>query len=231
MEKRSVITVRFASGAVEYWYEAAAPKVGDRVGRDASGFVTSVELDGEEHATVYVGTPAPDFVRWDDVASPRGKSPKRLTARERILDAAYELFSQRGIRAVGTEEVLERAGVARPDALQALPLEGGPRARVPPATRAAAGRGSSSRRRPDVAASSPESSSWRSSTSSTSGSIATTSRGARSSTSCSRSATSTIRSAAQARRISSTSARSSDASPRRPGSTTRRSSPSRGTSS
>ena len=113
MEKRSVITVRFASGAVEYWYEAAAPKVGDRVGRDASGFVTSVELDGEEHATVYVGTPAPDFVRWDDVASPKGKAPKRLTARERILDAAYELFSQRGIRAVGTEEVLERAGVAR----------------------------------------------------------------------------------------------------------------------
>ncbi|MEB3983172.1 TetR/AcrR family transcriptional regulator [Mycobacterium sp. 663a-19] len=34
-------------------------------------------------------------------------------ARERILSAAYELFSRRGIRAVGTEEVIERAGVAR----------------------------------------------------------------------------------------------------------------------
>ena len=34
-------------------------------------------------------------------------------ARERILGAAYELFSRRGIRAVGTEEVIERAGVAK----------------------------------------------------------------------------------------------------------------------
>jgi AcrR family transcriptional regulator len=34
------------------------------------------------------------------------------TARERILDASYELFSRRGIRAVGVNEVIERAGVA-----------------------------------------------------------------------------------------------------------------------
>src|SRR6202008_4542306 len=34
-------------------------------------------------------------------------------ARERILAAAYELFSRRGIRAVGTDEVIERAGVAK----------------------------------------------------------------------------------------------------------------------
>lgn len=33
-------------------------------------------------------------------------------ARERILDASYELFSRRGIRGVGINEVLERAGVA-----------------------------------------------------------------------------------------------------------------------
>ena len=33
-------------------------------------------------------------------------------ARERILEASYELFSQRGIRAVGINEVIERAGVA-----------------------------------------------------------------------------------------------------------------------
>ena len=33
-------------------------------------------------------------------------------ARERILDAAYELFSQRGIRAVGVNDVIERADVA-----------------------------------------------------------------------------------------------------------------------
>ena len=35
-----------------------------------------------------------------------------VSARERILDASYELFSRRGIRAVGVNEVIERAGVA-----------------------------------------------------------------------------------------------------------------------
>ena len=35
------------------------------------------------------------------------------SARERILNAAYELFSRRGIRGVGTEEVIEQAGVAK----------------------------------------------------------------------------------------------------------------------
>lgn len=34
------------------------------------------------------------------------------SARERILDAAYELFSRRGIQAVGVNEVTHRAGVA-----------------------------------------------------------------------------------------------------------------------
>jgi len=34
------------------------------------------------------------------------------SARERILDAAYELFSQRGIRAIGVNDVTERAHVA-----------------------------------------------------------------------------------------------------------------------
>jgi len=34
------------------------------------------------------------------------------SARERILEASYELFSRRGIRAVGVNEVIERAGVA-----------------------------------------------------------------------------------------------------------------------
>jgi AcrR family transcriptional regulator len=36
-----------------------------------------------------------------------------VPARERILRAAYELFSRRGIRAVGTDQVIERAGVAK----------------------------------------------------------------------------------------------------------------------
>jgi AcrR family transcriptional regulator len=34
-------------------------------------------------------------------------------ARERILDTAYELFSRRGIRDVGVDEVITRAGVAK----------------------------------------------------------------------------------------------------------------------
>jgi AcrR family transcriptional regulator len=34
-------------------------------------------------------------------------------ARERILETAYELFSRRGIRDVGIDEVIERAGVAK----------------------------------------------------------------------------------------------------------------------
>ena len=35
------------------------------------------------------------------------------TARQRILDNAYDLFSHRGIRAVGVEEVISRAAVAK----------------------------------------------------------------------------------------------------------------------
>jgi AcrR family transcriptional regulator len=35
------------------------------------------------------------------------------SARERILDSAYKLFSRRGIRAVGVDEVIDRAAVAK----------------------------------------------------------------------------------------------------------------------
>jgi AcrR family transcriptional regulator len=35
------------------------------------------------------------------------------TARERILETAYELFSRRGIRDVGIDEIIARAGVAK----------------------------------------------------------------------------------------------------------------------
>jgi AcrR family transcriptional regulator len=37
----------------------------------------------------------------------------RPDARERILDSAYELFSRRGVRGVGVDEVIRRAGVAK----------------------------------------------------------------------------------------------------------------------
>jgi AcrR family transcriptional regulator len=39
--------------------------------------------------------------------------PQTLDARERILGAAYELFSRDGIRAVGIDAIIARAGVAR----------------------------------------------------------------------------------------------------------------------
>jgi AcrR family transcriptional regulator len=112
--KHSRITVRYASGDVEHRYEATLPKVGDRLGRNGDeGFVTSVEADGPDHAEVTVGTPAPKGVVWDDLIGPDGPNGQAANARERILAAAYELFSKRGIRAVGTEEVLARAGVAK----------------------------------------------------------------------------------------------------------------------
>src|SRR4026207_1866789 len=103
----SRITVRFASGDVEHRYETTLPKVGDRLGRNGDeGFVTSVEADGPDHARVTVGTPAPQGVAWDDLTGPITQDDgAAVKARERILAAAYELFSQRGIRAVGTEEV------------------------------------------------------------------------------------------------------------------------------
>jgi AcrR family transcriptional regulator len=43
------------------------------------------------------------------ITAPIGESDPR----QRILESAYELFSRRGIRAVGIDEVIERAGVAK----------------------------------------------------------------------------------------------------------------------
>jgi AcrR family transcriptional regulator len=47
--------------------------------------------------------------RLEAEAAPPGES----AARERVLDAAYELFLRRGIRDVGVDEVIETAGVAK----------------------------------------------------------------------------------------------------------------------
>ena len=40
-------------------------------------------------------------------------APRAATARERIDQVAYELFSRRGVRAVGVDEVVARSGVAK----------------------------------------------------------------------------------------------------------------------
>jgi AcrR family transcriptional regulator len=45
------------------------------------------------------------------IAETAGRAPRDV--RQLILDTAYELFSHRGIRAVGVDEVIERAGVAK----------------------------------------------------------------------------------------------------------------------
>src|ERR671922_104190 len=46
-------------------------------------------------------------------SSPTGDGSHEPEARERILDSSYELFSQRGVQAVGVDEVIENAGVAK----------------------------------------------------------------------------------------------------------------------
>ena len=48
------------------------------------------------------------------MADSRAKTGTREPeARERIVDSSYELFSRRGIQAVGVDEVIEKAGVAK----------------------------------------------------------------------------------------------------------------------
>jgi AcrR family transcriptional regulator len=47
------------------------------------------------------------------MARTRQRGEVGSSARQRILDTSYELFSRRGVRAVGIDEVIERAGVAK----------------------------------------------------------------------------------------------------------------------
>jgi AcrR family transcriptional regulator len=48
-----------------------------------------------------------------DIADVTQIGPTLVTARERILTTAYRLFTQRGIRAVGNDEVIAVSGVAK----------------------------------------------------------------------------------------------------------------------
>ena len=52
------------------------------------------------------------MLRFHGCSRPAEAAEAGSSARERILDAAYELFSRRGIQAVGVNEVIERADVA-----------------------------------------------------------------------------------------------------------------------
>jgi AcrR family transcriptional regulator len=108
------VTIRYPSGSVEHRYGSTVPALGDKIGRDGSeGFVTSIHEEGERHFFVSVGTAAPPGVSWTDASALPSVAGDSVGARERILEAAYELFSRKGIRAVGTEELIEVAGVSR----------------------------------------------------------------------------------------------------------------------
>lgn len=106
------ITIRYPSGEVEYRYGDRLPEVGERLGR--AGIVSAVKLDGERSAIVTVQRQA---VARDEVrphtTTLHVEVPPSPSARDRILEAAYDLFSRRGVHSVSTDDVIERAGVSR----------------------------------------------------------------------------------------------------------------------
>ncbi|MEZ2388316.1 TetR/AcrR family transcriptional regulator [bacterium RCC_150] len=55
----------------------------------------------------------PDAPDASPASLPAGDAALHDDAVDRILDAAYELFSRRGIRAVGVDQLIERSGVAK----------------------------------------------------------------------------------------------------------------------
>lgn len=90
------------------------PEVGDKFGRNGDvGFVMSVEREEDGPAIVRLGARVPPGVTWPDATGARTDGTPTVGARERILEAAYGLFSRRGIDDVGIDEVIEKAGVAK----------------------------------------------------------------------------------------------------------------------
>jgi len=47
------------------------------------------------------------------ITTDRKAPPSNSDARERLVAAAYELFSRQGVQAVGVDAIIERSGVAR----------------------------------------------------------------------------------------------------------------------
>jgi len=103
-------TVRYPSGAVEYRYGATVPKRGEKLGRNGDeGFVIAVEEDEHGVPRVVVGTRVAPSVKWEDaVGSETPDDP-----RDRIVEAAYGLFSRRGIQAVTLEDLIDAADVSQ----------------------------------------------------------------------------------------------------------------------
>lgn len=56
---------------------------------------------------------SPSIKKVCDMVLTSSDAASRKTGRDRVLEAAYDLFSSRGIRDVGVDEIIERAGVAK----------------------------------------------------------------------------------------------------------------------
>jgi AcrR family transcriptional regulator len=72
-----------------------------------------MRLTSLPHSTIVISGPPVKLLRFAGMSErPIGLEPPR-DARSRILEAAYELFSARGVRGVGIDAIIERSGVAR----------------------------------------------------------------------------------------------------------------------
>ena len=109
------ISIRYPSGRVEYRYGERLPDVGERLGRGAdAGTVSAITLEGDSHATVTLLPDAGSSVTQDQATTTLYTDvPPSPSPRDRILEAAYDLFSQHGVRTVSIEDVVKRAGVSR----------------------------------------------------------------------------------------------------------------------
>src|SRR5438552_16345010 len=60
-----------------------------------------------------MSTTIPEVARERGPERSPAHSPERLSARNRLLEAADELFYEEGVHTVGIDRIIERAGVAK----------------------------------------------------------------------------------------------------------------------
>ena len=109
------ITIRYPSGEVEYRYADRLPEVGEQLGRaQNAGTVASVNVDGERSAAVAVerNGEGPDVAAQTTTTLYTAVPPSPST-RDRVLEAAYDLFSERGAHDITMDDVIELADVSR----------------------------------------------------------------------------------------------------------------------
>jgi AcrR family transcriptional regulator len=88
--------------------QGSSPGEGSAVSAAATG--TGAAGTADATPTSSPGTAMPDSVPSD---RPRTKAAQREATTKALLDAARELFAERGYAAVGTEEIVQQAGVTR----------------------------------------------------------------------------------------------------------------------